>query len=174
MAALTAISMLVIADVAARFAAHAWPSIGEVSIVAPHEVAIPLPALTESGGSLISAIVLSAAAALAAFALKKWAAPITITIVFFAMLDPSASVQQAPAMILRSLVLALLVWVVARYVLGRNPLAWPLFIFIGLVLQTALMLAQNRRPDLLANALGLAIIAAAAAVWAWRGNARVV
>jgi membrane protease YdiL (CAAX protease family) len=181
-AALTAISVLVIADVAARFAAHAMPWIGEVGLTAPHEVATLMPALTEGGGALTAAIILSAAVALYAFALKKWAAPITIVAVFLATLDPLATMQQAPAMLLRSLTLALIVWVLARYVLGANPLAWPLFVFIGSTLQTAATLAQHSRPDLLANALVLVLFAAAAAVWAvigrrmgnGRGDARVV
>lgn len=173
-AALTAISVLVVVDVAARFAAHAMPWIGEVGLSAPSEVATLLPALTEGGSALIAAIVVPAAIALYAFALKKWAAPITIAAVFLATLDPLATARQAPVMMLRSLVLALLVWVVARYVLGANPLAWPLFVFIGSTLQTASLLARNSRPDLLANALGLTIFAAAAAVWAWRSNGRIV
>jgi membrane protease YdiL (CAAX protease family) len=173
-AALTAISVLVVADVAARFAAHAMPWIGEVGLSAPGEVATLLPALTEGGSALTGAIVLSAAAALYAFSLKKWAAAITIAAVFCATLDPLATLQQAPVMALRSLLLALVVWVLARYVLGPNPLAWPLFVFIGSVLQTAALLARHSRPDLLANALALVVLAAAAALWAWRGNARVV
>jgi hypothetical protein len=172
-AALTAISVLVLADVGARFAAHAMPWIGEVGLAAPLEVATFLPALTEGGNALTAAIALSAAVALYAFALKKWAAPVTMIAVFFATLDPLATARQAPAMFLRSLVLAVLVWVLARYVLGSNPLAWPLFVFIGSTLQTALMLAQNSRPDLLANALVLAVFAAAAIIWAFTSTAPV-
>ena len=171
-AALTAIGVLVIADVAARFVAHAMPWIGEVGLSAPREVATLLPALTEGGSALTAAIVLSAAIALYAFALKKWAAAITIVAVFFATLDPLATARQAPAMLVRSLVMALVVWVLARYVLGPNPLAWPLFVFLGLTLQTALSLAQHSRPDLLANALALVVFAAAAAVWALMGNGK--
>lgn len=173
-AALTALSIVTVADVAARFVAHALPWVGEVSIAAPSEVATLLPALTEGGGALTAALTVSAAIALYAFALKKWAAPITIAAVFLATLDPLATMRQAPVMLLRSLIVALLVWVIARYVLGANPLAWPLFVFIGSTLQTASALARNSRPDLLANALALTAFAAAAAVWAWRGNGRIV
>ena len=173
-AAVTAIGVLTIATVTAQFAAHAMPWIGEVGISAPSEVATLLPALTEGGNALTAALVVSAAVALYAFALTKWAAPITIAAVFFATLDPLATMRQMPAMFLRSLILALIVWVIARYVLGANPLAWPLFLFLGATLQTALLLAQHSRPDLLANALALVVFAAAAAVWSWRSNARVV
>ncbi len=177
-AALTAIGVLLIADTVTRVAAHAMPWIGEVTLAAPREVATLLPALTEGGSALTSAIVVSAAIALYALALQRWAAPITIVAVFLATLDPLATMQQAPAMLVRSLLFALIVWGLARYVLGANPLAWPLFILIGSMLQTAAMLARHSRPDLLANALALVVFAAAAAVWALRGdgrsNARVV
>lgn len=173
-AALTAVSVLVVADVGARFAAHAMPWIGEVELAAPGEAAIRLPALIEGGNALAAAIVLSGVVALYALALRRRAAPITIAAVFFAALDPLATTQQAPLMFVRALVLALIVWGLARYVLAANPLAWPLFFFIASALQTAAVLARNSRPDLLANALALVVFAAGAAVWAWRSNARVV
>lgn len=169
-AALTAISVLVIADVGARFVAHAVPSSGEVMISVPGEVATPLPALTEGGLALMGSIVLSGVVALYAITLRRWAAAITIVGVFFATLDPLVTARQAPLMLARGVVVALIVWGLARYVLDANPLAWPLFVFIGTTLQTAASLAQNSRPDLLANALVLVLFAAAAAVWAWRSG----
>jgi hypothetical protein len=174
-AALTAIGVLVIADVASRLLTHAMPWIGEVGLIAPQEVATLLPALTEGGSALTAALIVSAAVALYSFAMKKWTAPVTIVALFFATLDPLASVRQMPVMMVRSLIIALIVWLLARYVLGANPLAWPLFVFLALTLQTAAILAQHSRPDLLANALALAVFAAAAAVLAFRGrsNARV-
>lgn len=171
-AALTAIGVLVLADTATRVAAHAMPWIGEVTLAAPREVATLLPSLTEGGNALTSAIVVSAAIALYALALQRWAAPITIVAVFLATLDPLATMQQAPAMLVRSLLVALIVWGLARYVLGANPLAWPLFVLIGSLLQTAAVLARHSRPDLLANALALVIFAAAAVFWAFRGDGR--
>ena len=172
-AALTAISALVIAGVAARFVAHAMPWVGEVDITVSDDVATLLPALTEGGNALTAAVIVSGAVALYALALKRWAAPITIAALFLVSLDPLATARQAPVMLARALVVAVLAWVVARYVLGRNPLAWPLFVFMTLTLQTASALARNGRPDLLANALALVVFAAAAAVWAWRSNDRI-
>jgi hypothetical protein len=173
-AAVTAISVIMIADVGARFVAHAVPSAGEVAISVPGEVATLLPALTEGGVALMAAIVLSGIVALYAVTLRRWAAAITIVAVFFATLDPLVTMQQAPLMIVRGLVVALIVWVLAKYVLDANPLAWPLFVFFGTTLQTAASLAHNSRPDLLANALVLVLFAAGAAVWAWRSNDRIV
>ena len=169
-AAVTAISVIVITDVGARFVAHAVPSAGEVAISVPDEVATLLPALTETGVALMAAIVLSGIVALYAATLRRWAAPITIAAVFLATLDPMVTMRQAPLMLVRGLVFALLVWGIARYVLDANPLAWPLFVFLGTTLQTAATLARHSRPDLLANALVLVVFAAAAAVWAWRSG----
>jgi hypothetical protein len=59
----------------------------------------------------------------------------------------------------------LLAWVVARYVLDGNPLAWPLTVFIGSLLQTASVLLQNHRPDLIANGVALIVFAAVAVAW---------
>jgi membrane protease YdiL (CAAX protease family) len=173
-AALTAISAILIADVAARFVAHAMPWMGQVDIAAPDTVATLLPALTESGSALTAAIVVSGAIALFALTLRRWGAAVTIAAVFLASVDPLATARQTPIMLVRALLVALIVWVVARYVLDGNPLAWPLFVFMGLTLQNASSLARNSRPDLLANALALVVFAAAAAVWVWRSNGRIV
>lgn len=172
-AALMAISILVVADVVAVFVAHRVPSAAVVDVVAPEEVAEPLPALVETAVAIAAAIVFSGAIALMSVTLQRFAAAITITSVFFALLDPAATMEQTPLMLVRALVMAVLIWVLARWVLGKNPLAWPLFVFLVLVLKTASVLLQHTRPDLQANAVAVIIFAIAAAIWAWRGNARV-
>lgn len=173
-AAITAIAILLIVDVASLFVAHAVPSAAVVEISAPYEVAEPLPALVETARAIAGAIVVSGAVALFALTLKRHAALITIATLFFVMLDPSATPQQTPLMLVRALVMAVLIWIVARYVLDANPLAWPLFVFFAVVLQTLAVLLQNLRIDLRANAAALAVLAVIAALWAWRGHARVV
>ncbi len=172
-AALTAISAIVIAGAAARAVAHAMPWVGEVDVIAPDNVATWLPALTEGGAALTAAVVVAGAVALYSLTLKRWAAPITIVALFFVSLDPLVNARQTPVMLARALVVAVLAWVLARYVLGRNPLAWPLFVFVTLTLQSAAGLARNSRPDLLANALALVVFAGAAIVWMWRSNDRI-
>jgi hypothetical protein len=123
-------------------------------------------------------MVFAAAIALYLQALRRHAAVITIAAVFCASVDPLATVPQVPLMLLTALVLAALVWVLARYVLDANPLAWPLFFFVAATLQAASVLVRNHRPDLLANAVALFVLAIGAMVWAFsatrRGNARVV
>jgi hypothetical protein len=46
-----------------------------------------------------------------------------------------------------------LVWVIVRYVLRDNLLAYPLTIGIFVLLQNASAMLQNHRPDLLANGM---------------------
>jgi membrane protease YdiL (CAAX protease family) len=175
-AALTAVAILALADVGARFAAHAVPSAAVVGLSVPGEVAEPFPGIVEALRGIPLAIIVSGAVALFASTLRRYAALVTIAAVFCASLDPAATPAQAPLMLAGSLVVALLVWGIGRYVLNGNPLAWLLFVFIGSTLQAAGVLLQNHRPDLTANAVALFVFAAAAAAWSWswRGNARVV
>jgi len=173
-ATLTAIAILVVADIGARYAAHAMPSAAVVDVHAPGEVALPFPGIVEALRAIPAALILSAAAALFAITVRKYRAAVVIVAVFFAAVDPAATPAQAPLMIAGALVLAVLVWVIGRYVLDGNPLAWPLFVFVGFVLQTASVLLQSTRPDLTANAVALIVFAVLALAWAWRGNARVV
>jgi membrane protease YdiL (CAAX protease family) len=170
-AAVMGIALLVIMDVGTRFAAHAVPSAAVVGINAPGEVAVPFPGIIEALRGIPMAIILSAAVALLALTLRRYRAAFIIIAVFCAAVDPAATPSQAPLMLAGAAVLAVLTWVIARYVLDGNPLAWPLFIFIGSTLQTASTLLQNQRPDLTANAIALIVFALLAAAWTWRGRA---
>lgn len=161
-AALTAVALLAVMKTGLQFLDR------DVSIAAPAEVATPLPALVEGSQALLGAIIVSAAIALYATALQKHVALITTAAIFFASLDAGAMPSEVPLMLLRAAIVAGVTWIVARYVLDANPLAWPLAIFLTLTLQTAAMLAQNHRPDLLANAIGLVAIALAALAWIMR------
>ena len=170
-AAITAMALLVILDVGSRFAAHAVPSAAVVDISAPSEVAIAFPGIIEALRGIPMAIILSAAVALLALTLRRHRALVIVAAVFSAALDPAATPSQAPLMIAGAAALAVATWVIARYILDGNPLAWPLFVFMGSALQTASVLLRNHRPDLTANAIALIVFAVAAAVWAWRGRA---
>jgi hypothetical protein len=57
-------------------------------------------------------------------------------------------------------------WLVARYILDGNPLAWPLTAFVASLLQSGRLLAQNARGDLRLHAVVAIIAACAALVWA--------
>ncbi len=164
-AALTAVAIGIVAIVAQRFVAHAFPSAAAVSISVPQEVMTPVPAIIETLQALFGAIIFAAAVALYANAIRKHAAIVTVIALFCASVDPLATPAQAPMMLARALVLALLAWVVARYVLNGNPLAWPLTVFLSSVLQTAAVLLQNQRPDLIGNGIALIAFAIGAIVW---------
>ncbi|HEX6642439.1 MAG TPA: hypothetical protein VF215_15075, partial [Thermoanaerobaculia bacterium] len=165
-AALTAISIAILAATLQQWIAHALPFAASVSLSAPEEVATPLPAVIETLQALFGAIVFASAVALYANALHKRAAIITIVAVFCAAIDPLATPAQAPLMFARALVVALLVWLVARYVLNGNPLAWPLAVFTASLLQVIALLLRNDRPDLIGNAIALAVFAVTALAWA--------
>ena len=173
-ASLIAISILVLADVAARFAAHAMPAAAVVNLNAPGEVAMPFPGIIEALRAIPAALIVPAAVALFALTIRKYRAAVVMVTVFCAAVDPAATPTQAPLMLAGAVVLAVLTWVIARYVLNGNPLAWPLFIFTGFTLQTASVLLENHRPDLTANGIALILFAVMALAWAWRANARIV
>jgi membrane protease YdiL (CAAX protease family) len=166
-AAITAISILIIVDMTANFVAYHLPTTTEVEISAPEQVGLAFPGLLETGSALTGAIIFSGAVALYALSLRRHAAVVTIAALFCAVLDPSVTLEQTPLMLARSLGLALLAWVLARYVLRANPLAWPLFVFLLGTLQTSAVLLRNHRPDLRANAIALIVFAVVAVIWVW-------
>jgi hypothetical protein len=165
-AALTAISILVVAYIANQHLSHAVRSSAEVSIDAPTEVTTAFPALVELTQAFLGAIIASAAIALFATAIRTRLALITIIGITFAMLDPSATLAQTPLMALRALATALILWVVAKYVLDANPLAWPLTFFLLIAITAANSLLHHHRPDLIANGIAVLVFAIAAVVWA--------
>ncbi|HEY0157387.1 MAG TPA: CPBP family intramembrane glutamic endopeptidase [Thermoanaerobaculia bacterium] len=168
-AVLTAIALLTVAGIAGR----AFDD--DVDLNAPSVVATPLPALVEGTQAIFGAIVGAAAIALFTVAMPpNYRAVVTIAGIFCATVDPLVTTAQAPLMFVRAAAVALLSWIIARYILGANPLAWPLAIFTAAVLQTAALLLQHHRLDLTVNAAALFVFALAALAWAWRGNARVV
>ena len=171
-AVLTALPLIIIADVAFAYVAHSLPWSASVAISAPSQVATPLPALTEAAQALFGAIIVSAAVALYATALpRKHVALVTIGGIFCASVDPLVTARQAPLMLAHAAAIALLAWLVARHVLNGNPLAWPLAVFAAATFQIGAVLLEQQRPDLLANGVALVVLALAALAWAWRPNA---
>jgi membrane protease YdiL (CAAX protease family) len=166
-AVLTALAILVLMDAVVGAVAHALPWTASVELSAPVQVATPFPALTEAAQALFGAIIIAAAVALYTTALpRKRLAFVTIAAIFCASIDPIVTARQAPLMLACALVIALVAWVIARYVLNGNPLAWPLAVFTGATLNVAAVLFENHRPDLLANAVALVVLALAALIWA--------
>jgi len=171
-AAVTALAILIIAQVGAMFVGQAFPATADAGISVAAEVGLPFPGLLQTGSALTMAIILCGAVALYTHSLRRYASAVTLVALFCAVLDPSVSGREMLPMLARALVLALVVWVLARYVLGTNPLAWPLAFFLFGTLQTAVVLLQNHRPDLRANAVALIVLATLAAIWVWIGSDR--
>ncbi|HEV7768984.1 MAG TPA: CPBP family intramembrane glutamic endopeptidase [Thermoanaerobaculia bacterium] len=165
-AALMTISIATIVQTLEQFLALAMPSMASVSLSAPSEIATPFPAVIETLQGVFLAIIVAAAVALYSTAIRKHTALVTILGVFCASIDPMVTLDQTPLMLARAIASALLVWVVAKYVLDGNPLAWPLAVFVSLLVQTAAALLQNHRPDLIGNSIALIVFAVAAVVWA--------
>lgn len=163
--AVTAVAILVVADVAFGWLELAFPRTAQVSLHVPSAIATPFPSLIDAAQAMIFAVIASGAIALYPLALRKHIAPITIAAVFCVSVDMSATTAQVPLMLVRALIVALLTWVIARYVLGANPLAWPLAVFLTLTLQTAFVLITNHRADLIAHGVGLIVIALGAIAW---------
>ncbi|HYH08566.1 MAG TPA: CPBP family glutamic-type intramembrane protease [Thermoanaerobaculia bacterium] len=164
-AAVTALAIATLYDAAMQLLAHAFPQSASVSLNTPLEVATALPALVEFGQALFGAVIFAAAIALFTTAVRKHVAAFTIAAIFCASVDPLATASQTPMMLARALLIALLVWVAARYVLDGNPLAWPLAAFLGSMTQAAAMLLEHQRTDLQGNAIALIVIALAAIAW---------
>jgi len=164
-ATLTALSLLAAGQVALKYFALAFPSSATVSFSAPEDVATPLPALINGTQALFGAIVLSGAVALYAATLRKHAALVTTLALFCMLLDPSSTPAEMPLMLVRAAIVAAAVWLIARYVLDGNPLAWPLAVFTGALLGSAATLLQNQRTDLIANGWTLILFALVVLVW---------
>ncbi|HJQ38126.1 MAG TPA: hypothetical protein VKB93_13395, partial [Thermoanaerobaculia bacterium] len=164
-AAVTALALAVVVDAGLEWLSIAFPSMARIDLHVSAAIATPFSSLINGSQAVVAAIIVSGAIALYALALRKHAALITIAAVFCALIDPSVTARQAPLMLIESLLVALLVWLVARFLLDGNPLAWPLAVFLGIVLETAAVLLAQHRSDLTAHAIALAVFAAAALVW---------
>lgn len=162
-AALTAIAIAVTAGIALDWLGTVMPK--RISLGIDSALVTPWPALINGSQSLVAAIIISGAAAMYALSVRKYAAAITVTAVFLALLDPSVTPAEAPLMLLGALTAAALVWLLGRYVLNGNPLAWPLAIFLALILQIAAELLRNQRADLIANGIALLALSVITMIW---------
>ncbi|HEX7150655.1 MAG TPA: CPBP family intramembrane glutamic endopeptidase [Thermoanaerobaculia bacterium] len=154
-AALSAIAALVVMRVALAFLPG---EVGAPEI--PSEVAVAWPAFFVTAQALYIALVVSAGVALYAFGVRsRYAMAVTIFAIFAATIDVGLP-SQIPLAIVRAAIVAVTLWVVARYVLRDNPLAWPLAIFLATTLGAIATMLQNHRADLQASAIALGVISA--------------
>lgn len=154
-AALTALSVVILGVTALQFLHNLFPNGADISLWPPQAVITPLPALTILGQAILAAIIVSGAAALYREAMHKHAALAMALSLFAVHLSPSATTAQMPLMIVKAIGTAALAYILVRWVLGANPLAWPLTVFLAITLSGAVMLLGNARPDLIANGWAL-------------------
>ncbi len=173
-AVLATVGLLVSGRSALRLIPNAFPSIASVSeISVPDFVVLPFPLIFEIGIAVVGAIVFAGAAALFATAVMAWknrmaAAVATMAIVFCIALDSSATWRELPMTIGTSLALAVLVWVIARWLLDDNPAAWPLAAFVISLIESGAAMVQNHRPDLQVQGWIVFAVGAATLIWtAW-------
>ena len=171
-AALTAIAIGVAYRTLFTLLAARVPGLAELDpLNVGDDVAAPLPAFLALGNALLLAIEASAVASMFAVVLqplrrRPWLPPlIVIAVIFCATVDPSTTTHHLPLMLASSIAGALVAWIVIRYVLGGNVMAWPLAVMLLVLLRNAATLAQNHRIDLQANALALAVTALLLVVW---------
>ena len=137
----------------------------------PQSVALPLPSLWAIGDALLLAIAGAAAIGLFVLAIRSFGRTtwlpdvIGVALLFGFTIDASVTPKQLPSAIAGTLLAALLIWALVRFVLGRNLLAYPLAILLRKILFDAPTLLQNHRGDLMIN--GIVMLAAAAAIALW-------
>ena len=160
-AAITAIATFQSLKMIVSWIARKFPELASVrGFNPPDDVAIAFPAVLAAGQALLTAIYLCGAIALFANAFhsapKRWLAPaLTIGAIFCISLDAHASAAELPLSLFRAAAFALAAWLIARYILDDNPLAWPLALFTGSAVQSALDMLGNHRADLQANGIAL-------------------
>src|SRR5207302_6729146 len=136
------------------------PALGSIDrLSAPDSVALPLPGLLGIFSTILTTLGICSmfglfVLALRGFASRIWLPPTIGTFaIFFASLDSSATLKETPSMIASSAVIAVLAFVIIRYVLGTNLLAYPLTIAVALLLGNGAELLQNHRADLSVNGI---------------------
>ncbi|HEV7570173.1 MAG TPA: CPBP family glutamic-type intramembrane protease [Thermoanaerobaculia bacterium] len=172
-AALTAISIAVIFRVAEQAIALRFPNLTSIhGLNAPEFVAIRLPALLGIASTIIRTLLACAVfglfiVALRGFSNRPWLpAMIGTTAIFLAALDASANLSETPLMLASAAVVAALAFIVIRYILGTNLLAYPLTIAVALLLGNGADLLQNHRQDLTINGIVEIVIAIGLLLWA--------
>lgn len=171
-AALTAVAISVIRRDLLDVLANAFPQMATAAgFDVPDLIALPVPAFLVIGSAIVRAIEVSALIALFVYGVRGFEKPrwlpdaIAVTALFCLSLDPSAKGPQIVLMLIGATSAAALAWIVVRYVLGANLLAYPVAAALLSLLSNAAILLQNHRADLLIN--GIVVIAAAVALLVW-------
>jgi hypothetical protein len=169
-AAITAIASFAAVRALLRLIEAQFPAAVNVSLEIPNAVAVSFPAVLTFAEACFDAVVASGVIAAFAYGLPSFRKmpwlrdAITIVVIFCAAIRPDATFAQMPLMVVRAAAFALLTWVIARYVLDGNVLAWPFAAFLAIMLNGIDSMAQHRL-DLHVNAAAVAILLVAAIVW---------
>ena len=92
---------------------------------------------------------------------------------FCSALDSSVEPHQMPLMLASAVTVAILGYVIVRWILRDNVLAYPIAIFIAMTLQNASSMMRNHRFDLQANGVAeLVAIVIVIAFFAWPRDVR--
>jgi membrane protease YdiL (CAAX protease family) len=172
-ATLSAISAIILFRIGQQALALRFPSLSAMqSFNVSDAAALPVPGLlgilsaimrTLTGCALFGLFLL----ALRGFKSKPWLpATIGIAAVFFATLDSSANLRQTPLMLATAAATAILAFLVIRYILGANLLAYPLTIAVALLAGNGVDLLQNNRADLRFNGIVEIVVAVGLIIWA--------
>jgi membrane protease YdiL (CAAX protease family) len=170
-AAFTAIAILIALRGLLQLVAARFPSMASVAVDTPNLVAIPWPSVVTIGSAIFN--VIAGSAVIACFAVsfsslqkKPWIADVlVVAMIFCVVIDPSADSAHTPLMLVRAAIMAIAAWALSRFVLSRTILAWPVTIFMALLLQAAFTMLENHRADLKANAIVLMVVLAATVAW---------
>jgi hypothetical protein len=172
-AALTAISAAILFRVVEQAISLRFPAAASLrGFNAPDVVGLPFPALLGILSTITRTLAFCAVAglfilALQGFRARAWLPSFVGTLaVFLAALEPGANARQMPLMLASSAAVALLAYVIVRYVLGANLLAWPLTIAVALLAGNGSDLLQHHRADLTINGIVQLAVAAGLLVWA--------
>ncbi|HEX6159008.1 MAG TPA: CPBP family intramembrane glutamic endopeptidase, partial [Thermoanaerobaculia bacterium] len=163
-AALTAIALLFAGLTLRQFLEQLFPAGADVSLWPPLSVQTPLPALFILGRAVLASIIVGGAAALYREGLPRQTALVMALSLFAVHLTPASTTAQMPLMLVNALGTAILAFVLARYVLGSNPLAWALTVFLAVTLGGAALLLGNGRTDLIVNGWALVTVSLVALV----------
>jgi len=172
LAAITALGLFLILRSLIAFAMMLIPSAARVNGISISElVATPLPFVVALLDALFDAITISAAIAMFASAVqslrkRSWIpAVVTVVAFFLVLLDSNVPSAEAPLAIARAAIGALAIFAVTKWVLKDNALAYPVAIFAGTALQSALSMLGNERTDLQIAGWAVAFVVLAALTW---------
>ncbi|HXI14249.1 MAG TPA: type II CAAX endopeptidase family protein, partial [Thermoanaerobaculia bacterium] len=166
LAAIGAIAFTIAIQLLLSMVTARWPAAVTLSsFTVPSFVATTLPLLTTFWNALFAAIIGSAILAAIAGSrdiplLRGWRLEtFVLGALFLTNLDSSVRPDQLPLMLVESAVVVVTAFVVVRYLLGSNLLAYPVMIFLTVLLRTAAAMLQNQRSDLQIQGWSLIAIA---------------